>query len=141
MTRSEELIKFLDQLRLTDLVDFLIVWAIIYGLLKLVRGTRAVQMAAGCSSRLLDHVVILGSGRCSYCATRAYFGFAYWSFSSDIVGLDASRLEPAKPAGFGRGKLGQRCPTTSAAAMTCLAKDRRACIIERTSSQNYIETV
>ena len=47
MTRSEELLKFLEQLRLTDLVDFLIVWAIIYGLLKLVRGTRAVQMAAG----------------------------------------------------------------------------------------------
>ena len=47
MTRSTELLRFFEQLRPTDLVDFLVVWAIIYGLLKLVRGTRAVQMAIG----------------------------------------------------------------------------------------------
>ena len=47
MTGWQELLEFIKQLRLTDLVDFLIVWAIIYGLLKLVRGTRAVQMAIG----------------------------------------------------------------------------------------------
>ena len=49
MSRSAELWKFLQQLRITDLIDFVVVWAIIYGLLKLVRGTRAVQMVAGCS--------------------------------------------------------------------------------------------
>jgi len=47
MSRSAELFRFIEQLRFTDLVDFIIVWAIIYGLLKLVRGTRAVQMAVG----------------------------------------------------------------------------------------------
>ena len=47
MTRWGELIKFIEQLRLTDLLDFLVVWAIIYGLLKLVRGTRAVPIAIG----------------------------------------------------------------------------------------------
>jgi diadenylate cyclase len=47
MSRSLELIKFIEQLRITDLIDFLVVWAIIYGLLKLVRGTRAVPIAIG----------------------------------------------------------------------------------------------
>ena len=47
MARYRELLEFLDQLRWTDLVDFILVWAIIYGLLKLVRGTRAVQIAVG----------------------------------------------------------------------------------------------
>ena len=42
MSRSAELLRFLGQLRITDLIDFVIVWAIVYGLLKLVRGTRAV---------------------------------------------------------------------------------------------------
>ncbi|HWN99372.1 MAG TPA: hypothetical protein VNS63_08895, partial [Blastocatellia bacterium] len=80
MARSEELLKFLEQLRLTDLVDFLIVWAIIYGLLKLVRGTRAVQMAVGLLGvGLLYQVsVILGLETLQFVMrnTLLYFGFA-----------------------------------------------------------------
>lgn len=80
MSRSAELFRFLEQLRIADLIDFVIVWAIIYGLLKLVRGTRAVQMAVGLLGvGLLYQVsVVLGLDTLQFVmrATLLYFGFA-----------------------------------------------------------------
>jgi diadenylate cyclase len=80
MARYRELLEFLDQLRWTDLVDFILVWAIIYGLLKLVRGTRAVQIAVGLLGvGLLYQVsVYLGLETLQFVMrnTLLYFGFA-----------------------------------------------------------------
>ena len=86
MSRSAELFRFLGQLRITDLIDFVIVWAIVYGLLKLVRGTRAVQMAVGLLGvgLLYQISVILGLDTLQFVMrnTLLYFGFAilviYW---------------------------------------------------------------
>jgi uncharacterized protein (TIGR00159 family) len=80
MARYRELLEFLDQLRWTDLFDFILVWAIIYGLLKLVRGTRAVQIAVGLLGvGLLYQVsVYLGLETLQFVMrnTLLYFGFA-----------------------------------------------------------------
>src|ERR1044071_4602759 len=80
MSRSLELLKFIEQLRITDLIDFLVVWAIVYGLLKLVRGTRAVQIAVGLLGvGLLYQVsVYLGLETLQFVMrnTLLYFGFA-----------------------------------------------------------------
>src|SRR5260370_38072318 len=80
MSRSAELLRFLQQLRITDLIDFVVVWAIIYGLLKLVRGTRAVQMAAGLLGvgLLYQISVLLGPDTLQFVMrnTLLYFGFA-----------------------------------------------------------------
>lgn len=80
MTRSIELIKFIEQLRITDLIDFLVVWAIIYGLLKLVRGTRAVQIAIGLLGvgLLYQIAVFLGLETLQFVMRNMllYFGFA-----------------------------------------------------------------
>src|ERR1044072_7313495 len=80
MSHSLEWLRFIEQLRLTDLIDFVVVWAIIYGLLKLVRGTRAVQMAAGLLGvGLLYQVsVFLGLETLQFVMrnTLLYFGFA-----------------------------------------------------------------
>src|SRR5215212_11887651 len=80
MNRSLELIKFIEQLRITDLIDFLVVWAIIYGLLKLVRGTRAVPIAIGLLGvgLLYQIAVFLGLETLQFVMrnTLLYFGFA-----------------------------------------------------------------
>jgi diadenylate cyclase len=80
MTRSIELLKFIEQLRITDLIDFLVVWAIIYGLLKLVRGTRAVQIAIGLLGvgLLYQIAVFLGLETLQFVMRNMllYFGFA-----------------------------------------------------------------
>ena len=80
MARYRELLEFLGQLRWTDLVDFILVWAIVYGLLKLVRGTRAVQIAVGLLGvGLLYQVsVYLGLETLQFVMrnTLLYFGFA-----------------------------------------------------------------
>src|SRR5262245_31813986 len=80
MSRSAELLRFLEQLRITDLIDFVVVWAIVYGLLKLVRGTRAVTMAVGLLGvGLLYQVsVILGLETLQFVMrnTLLYLGFA-----------------------------------------------------------------
>ena len=61
-------------------ICFIIVWAIIYGLLKLVRGTRAVQMAVGLLGvgLLYQLSVILGLETLQFVMrnTLLYFGFA-----------------------------------------------------------------
>src|SRR5213596_4052100 len=80
MNRSADLLRFLEHYRLTDLIDFIIVWAIIYGLLKLVRGTRAVQIAVGLLGvgLLYQISVILGLDTLQFVMrnTLLYFGFA-----------------------------------------------------------------
>src|SRR5260370_35867387 len=80
MSRSAELWRFLEQLRIADLIDFVVVWAIIYGLLKLVRGTRAVQMAVGLLGvgLLYQISVIFGLETLQFVMrnTLLYFGFA-----------------------------------------------------------------
>jgi diadenylate cyclase len=149
MTRSEELLKFLEQLRLTDLVDFVIVWAIIYGLLKLVRGTRAVQMAAGLLGvGLLYQVsVILGFGTLQFVMrnTLLYFGFAILVIFAPEIRSALMRVGSnlRSPLGFGRGKLGQEMyDDIVLAAMTLSSRKIGALIvIERNVGlQNYIDT-
>jgi diadenylate cyclase len=149
MTRSEELLKFLEQLRLTDLIDFLIVWAIIYGLLKLVRGTRAVQMAAGLLGvgLLYQLSVILGLETLQFVMrnTLLYFGFAILVIFAPEIRSALMRVGSnlRSPLRFGRGKLGQALyDDIVLAAMTLSSRKIGALIvIERNVGlQNYIDT-
>src|SRR6185436_9326868 len=149
MTRSEELLRFLEQLRLTDLVDFLIVWAIIYGLLKLVRGTRAVQMAAGLLGvgLLYQVAVILGLETLQFVMrnTLLYFGFAILVIFAPEIRSALMRVGSnlRSPLRFGRGKLGlAMVDDIVLAAMTLSSRKIGALIvIERNVGlQNYIDT-
>jgi diadenylate cyclase len=80
MSRWTELIQFLEQLRFIDLIDFLVVWAIVYGLLKLVRGTRAIPIAIGMLGvgLLYQIAVFLGLETLQFVMRNLilYFGFA-----------------------------------------------------------------
>lgn len=149
MTRSEELLKFLEQLRLTDLIDFLIVWAIIYGLLKLVRGTRAVQMAAGLLGvGLLYQVsVILGLETLQFVMrnTLLYFGFAILVIFAPEIRSALMRVGSnlRSPLRFGRGKLGQEMyEEIVLAAITLSSRKIGALIVveRNVGLQNYIDT-
>lgn len=48
---------FLEQIRLWDLIDFLLVWLIVYRLLLLIRQTRAVQMLSGLGILAITYLV------------------------------------------------------------------------------------
>ena len=149
MTRSEELLRFLEQLRVTDLIDFLIVWAIIYGLLKLVRGTRAVQMVAGLLGvGLLYQVsVILGLETLQFVMrnTLLYFGFAILVIFAPEIRSALMRVGSnlRSPLRFGRGKLGpEMYDDIVLAAMTLSSRKIGALmVIERNVGlQNYVDT-
>jgi uncharacterized protein (TIGR00159 family) len=149
MARSEELLRFLEQLRWTDLVDFLAVWAIIYGLLKLVRGTRAVQMAVGLLGvGLLYQVsVLLGLETLQFVMrnTLLYFGFAILVIFAPEIRSALMRLGSnlRRPMRFGRSKLGQESyDEIVLAAMTLSSRRIGALIvIERNVGlQNYVDT-
>lgn len=149
MSRSEELLKFIEQLRLTDLVDFLIVWAIIYGLLKLVRGTRAVQMAAGLLGvgLLYQLAVFLGLETLQFVMrnTLLYFGFAILVIFAPEIRSALMRVGSnlRSPLRFGRGKPGPAMiDDIVLAAMTLSSRKIGALIvIERNVGlQNYIDT-
>lgn len=149
MARFNDLLNFVEQLQLTDLVDFLAVWAIIYGLLKLVRGTRAVQMAVGLLGvGLLYQVsVILGLETLQFVMrnTLLYFGFAILVIFAPEIRSALMRLGSnlRRPMRFGRSRMGHEAyDDIVLAAMTLSSRRIGALIVmERTVGlQNYIDT-
>jgi diadenylate cyclase len=149
MTGWQELLEFIKQLRLTDLVDFLIVWAIIYGLLKLVRGTRAVQMAIGLLGvgLLYQISVYVGLETLQFVMrnTLVYFGFAILVIFAPEIRSALMRVGSnlRRPLRFGRTKLGEEVYDDIVLAAMTLASRRIGglIVIERTVGlQNYIDT-
>ncbi|HET8677065.1 MAG TPA: diadenylate cyclase CdaA [Blastocatellia bacterium] len=149
MTGWQELLEFIKQLRLTDLVDFLIVWAIIYGLLKLVRGTRAVQMAIGLLGvgLLYQISVYFGLETLQFVMrnTLVYFGFAILVIFAPEIRSALMRVGSnlRRPLRFGRMKLGEEVYDDIVLAAMTLASRRIGglIVIERTVGlQNYIDT-
>jgi diadenylate cyclase len=149
MTGLQELLEFIKQLRLTDLVDFLIVWAIIYGLLKLVRGTRAVQMAIGLLGvgLLYQISVYFGLETLQFVMrnTLVYFGFAILVIFAPEIRSALMRVGSnlRRPLRFGRTKLGEEVYDDIVLAAMTLASRRIGglIVIERTVGlQNYIDT-
>src|SRR5215831_20778037 len=146
MSRSE-LLRFLQQLRITDLIDFVIVWAIIYGLLKLVRGTRAVQMAVGLFGvgLLYQISVILGLDTLQFVMrnTLLYFGFAILVIFAPEIRSALMRVgSNLGPFGLGRAKGREAYDDIVLAAMTLSSRRVGALIVlERNAGlQNYVDT-
>jgi diadenylate cyclase len=149
MSRSAELLRFLEQLRLTDLIDFIVVWAIIYGLLKLVRGTRAVQMAVGLLGvgLLYQISVFLGLDTLQFVMrnTLLYFGFAILVIFAPEIRSALMRVGSnlRVPIVFGRHKIGKETYEDVVLAATTLSSRKIGALIvlERTVGlQNYIDT-
>jgi diadenylate cyclase len=149
MTRSVELIKFLNQIHFIDLVDFLVVWAIIYGLLKLVRGTRAVQMAVGLLGvgLLYQISVIFGLETLQFVMrnTLLYFGFAILVIFAPEIRSALMRFGSnlRRPLRFGRSRSGEEFLDEIVLAATTLSSRKIGAlvVIERTVGlQNYIDT-
>ena len=149
MSGWQELFEFIKQLRLTDLVDFLIVWAIIYGLLKLVRGTRAVQMAIGLLGVGLLYQIsaYFGLETLQFVMrnTLVYFGFAILVIFAPEIRSALMRVGSnlRRPLRFGRTKLGEEVYDDIVLAAMTLASRRIGglMVIERTVGlQNYIDT-
>ena len=149
MTRSIELLKFLSQLRLIDLVDFIAVWAIIYALLKLVRGTRAVQMAIGLLGvgLLYQISVIFGLETLQFVMRNSllYFGFAILVIFAPEIRSALMRFGSnlRRPLRFGRAKTGEETFDEIVLAATTLSSRRLGglIVIERSVGlQNYIDT-
>ncbi len=149
MTRSTELLRFFEQLRPTDLVDFLVVWAIIYGLLKLVRGTRAVQMAMGLLGvgLLYQMSVYFGLETLQFVMRNMllYFGFAILVIFAPEIRSALMRVGSnlRSPLRFGRSKLGHEAyDEIVLAAMTLSSRRIGALIVleRNVGLQNYIDT-
>src|ERR1700745_2544350 len=147
MSRSE-LLRFLQQLRIADLIDFIIVWAIIYGLLKLVRGTRAVQMAVGLLGvGLLYQVsVVLGLDTLQFVMrnTLLYFGFAILVIFAPEIRSALMRVgSNLGPFRFGHSKDNHEAyDDIVLAAMTLSSRRIGALIVleRNVGLQNYIDT-
>ncbi len=149
MARLEELLRFLEDLRLTDLVDFLSVWAIIYGLLKLVRGTRAVQMAIGLLGvGLLYQLSVLFRLETLQFVMRntlLYFGFAILVIFAPEIRSALMRFGSnlRRPLAFGRSRIGQDAFEAVVLAATTLSSRRMGglIVLERNVGlQNYVDT-
>lgn len=147
MSRSAELLRFIEQLRFTDLVDFVIVWAIIYGLLKLVRGTRAVQMAVGLLGvGLLYQVsVILGLDTLQFVMrnTLLYFGFAILVIFAPEIRSALMRVGSNIRRPFGRVRPGREAYDEIVLAATTLSSRKIGALIvleRNVGLQNYIDT-
>jgi diadenylate cyclase len=148
MSRSAELLKFLGQLRITDLIDFVVVWAIIYGLLKLVRGTRAVQMVAGLLGvgLLYQISVILGLDTLQFVMrnTLLYFGFAILVIFAPEIRSALMRVgSNLGPFRFGHSKDNHETyDDIVLAAMTLSSRRIGALIVleRNVGLQNYIDT-
>ncbi|HWP41625.1 MAG TPA: diadenylate cyclase CdaA [Blastocatellia bacterium] len=149
MTYFADILRFIEQLQLIDLIDFLVVWAMIYGLLKLVRGTRAVQMAVGLLGvGLLYQVsVILGLETLQFVMrnTLLYFGFAILVIFAPEIRSALMRLGSnlRRPMRFGRARSGEEVyDELVLAAMTLSTRRIGALIvIERNVGlQNYVDT-
>ncbi len=148
MTRSLEFWRLLTQLRLIDLIDFLVVWAIIYGLLKLVRGTRAVQIAVGLLGvgLLYQLSVIFGLETLQFVMrnTLLYFGFALLVIFAPEIRSALMRFGSnlRRPLRLGR-RAGQEAYEEIVLAATTLASRRTGAliVIERNVGlQNYVDT-
>src|SRR5215831_3832141 len=149
MIRSVDLHRFLSQLRLSDVVDFLVVWAIIYGLLKLVRGTRAVQMAVGLLGvgLLYQIAVFLGLDTLQFVMrnTLLYFGFAILVIFAPEIRSALMRVGSnlRTPLRFGSARLGRKSfDDIVLAAMTLSSRKIGALmVVERNVGlQNYVDT-
>ncbi|MFY9573359.1 MAG: diadenylate cyclase CdaA [Blastocatellia bacterium] len=148
MSRSAELWRFLEQLRITDLIDFVIVWAIIYGMLKLVRGTRAVQMAAGLLGvgLLYQISVILGLDTLQFVMrnTLLYFGFAILVIFAPEIRSALMRVgSNLGPFRFGHLKGSHEAyDDIVLAAMTLSSRRVGALVVleRNVGLQNYIDT-
>ncbi|MEW6209220.1 MAG: diadenylate cyclase CdaA [Acidobacteriota bacterium] len=150
MVFSDRLTRFLEQLQWTDLIDFLIVWAIIYGLLKLVRGTRAVQMAIGLLGvgLLYQISVALGLESLQFVMRNSllYFGFAILVIFAPEIRSALMRVGSnlRRPIRFGRAKkAGEDAHEAIVLAATTLSSRRTGglIVIERNVGlQNYIDT-
>lgn len=147
MGHSAELLKFLEGLRLSDLIDFLIVWAIIYGLLKLVRGTRAVQMAVGLFGvgLLYQLSVLFGLETLQFVMrnTLLYFGFAILVIFAPEIRSALMRMGSNLRRPFAHPKE-KHLPYDEVvlAAMTMSSRKIGALIVleRNVGLQNYIET-
>jgi diadenylate cyclase len=148
MSRSAELWKFLQQLRITDLIDFVVVWAIIYGLLKLVRGTRAVQMVAGLLGvgLLYQISVLLGLDTLQFVMrnTLLYFGFAILVIFAPEIRSALMRVgSNLGPFRFGHTKDNHEAyDDIVLAAMTLSSRRIGALIVleRNVGLQNYVDT-
>ena len=149
MTGWQELFEFIKQLRLSDLFDFLIVWAIIYGLLKLVRGTRAVQMAVGLLGVGLLYQIsaYFGLETLQFVMrnTLVYFGFAILVIFAPEIRSALMRVGSnlRRPLRFGRSKRGEEVYDDIVLAAMTLASRRIGglIVLERNVGlQNYIDT-
>lgn len=148
MSRSAELLRFLEQLRITDLIDFVIVWAIVYGLLKLVRGTRAVQMAVGLLGvgLLYQISVILGLDTLQFVMrnTLLYFGFAILVIFAPEIRSALMRVgSNLGPFRFGHAKASHEAyDDIVLAAMTLSSRKVGALVVleRNVGLQNYIDT-
>jgi uncharacterized protein (TIGR00159 family) len=149
MARSLELVRFLNQLRFMDLVDFVVVWAIIYGLLKLVRGTRAVQMAVGLLGvgLLYQMSVIFGLDTLQFVMRNSllYFGFAILVIFAPEIRSALMRFGSnlRRPLRFGRARSGEEAFDEIVLAATTLSSRKIGAliVIERNVGvQNYIDT-
>jgi diadenylate cyclase len=148
MNSSDGLLRFLDQLRLTDLIDFVMVWAIIYGLLKLVRGTRAVTMAAGLLGvgLLYQMSVILRLETLQFVMrnTLLYFGFAILVIFAPEMRSALMRVgSNLRPLRFGRQKKEHEGFDEIVLAATTLSSRKIGALIvleRNVGLQNYIET-
>jgi len=148
MSRSVELLRFLEQLRITDLIDFVIVWAIIYGLLKLVRGTRAVTMAVGLLGvgLLYQISVILGLETLQFVMRNAllYFGFAILVIFAPEIRSALMRVgSNLGPFRFGHAKRGREAYDDIVHAAMVLSERKVGALIvleRNVGLQNYVET-
>lgn len=148
MSRSAELLRFLQQLRITDLIDFVVVWAIIYGLLKLVRGTRAVQMVAGLLGvgLLYQISVLLGLDTLQFVMrnTLLYFGFAILVIFAPEIRSALMRVgSNLGPFRFGHAKDNHEAyDDIVLAAMTLSSRRIGALIVleRNVGLQNYVDT-
>ena len=149
MTRSIEILKFIEQLRITDLVDFLVVWAIIYGLLKLVRGTRAVQIAIGLLGvgLLYQIAVFLGLETLQFVMRNMllYFGFALLVIFAPEIRSALMRFGSNLRSTilFNRGKIAPSLYEEIVLTATTLSSRKVGAliVIERNVGlQNYVDT-
>jgi diadenylate cyclase len=149
MTRLEGLQRFIEQLQPTDLIDFLAVWAIIYGLLKLVRGTRAVQMAIGLLGvglfYQLSVIFRLETLQFVMRNTLFYFGFAIMVIFAPEIRSALMRFGSnlRRPLRFSRARIGEDAYEDVVLAAMTLSSRRTGglIVLERNVGlQNYIDT-
>ncbi|MGH9828985.1 MAG: diadenylate cyclase, partial [Blastocatellia bacterium] len=131
------------------MVDFLVVWAIIYGLLKLVRGTRAVQMAVGrLGVGLLYQIsVIFGLETLQFVMRNSllYFGFAILVIFAPEIRSALMRFGSnlRRPLRFGRTRGGGEAFDEIVLAATTLSSRKIGALIvfeRHVGLQNYVET-